>query len=214
MQFAENLRVESTRMMSKEKTKPKFMGGYTIVELMMVMIIIAIGATIAAASIMESKKNTLLTDVTRETINVLRTARHRALLRNVAIGISIINSNPTTATIRIDESTDTSCANIAGPANAFLYDIMNVTLNAPRWRGISGANIYMSGLSVGNAPTSVATLCLNRRGRVLMNAGGAWVNILGTPALEIQYQRQDEGVDMGVARVIRMEQGGVSRIVR
>ena len=201
-------------MMSKGKAKPKFMGGYTIVELMMVMLIIAIGATIAAASIMESKKNTLLTDVTRETINVLRTARHRALLRNVAIGISIDNTNPTTATVRIDESTDTSCRNIVDNSNPFLFNIMNMTLSSPRWRGIHGANIYMSGLSVGTAPTPVATLCINRRGRILQNAGGAWVNVVGSPAVQIQFQRQDQGVDMGVARIIRMEQGGVARIIR
>ena len=203
-------------MMSKGKTKPEFMGGYTIVEMMIVVVIIAIGAMLAATSIIESKKNTLLTDVTRETINVLRTARHRALLRNAAVGIIIDNSSSTTAWIRIDESTDTSCTNIVQPADGDLvrFNMMPFTLTAQRWQAIVGANIYMSGLFVGTATTSVATLCINRRGRILQNAGGSWVNVLGSPALQIQYQRQDGGVDVGVERVIRMEQGGVARIFR
>lgn len=193
--------------------------GYTIVELMIVVVIIAIGTVIAAASIMEARKNSMLTDVSREVYNLLETARSRALMRNAAVGIIINNPNPHATTISLSESWDTSCNSIAGfgatPPDPLRTNLLVVDLTTGRWQRVTGANIFTSSLTVNGAPSGAgAALCLNRRGRLLVFSGGNWTNVTGSPAFEIRFQRNDGGVNVGVERIIRMEQGGIARIIQ
>jgi prepilin-type N-terminal cleavage/methylation domain-containing protein len=206
-------------MLIMREGRPVKNTGYTLVELMIVVVVIAIGGTIAAASIMEAQKNSMLTDVVRETYNLLETARSRALMRNVAMGVIINNANPSSTLISLNESWDTSCNMISGvgaaPPDPVLMGLEIVNLAESRWQKASGSNIVTSGLTVnGGAAGSGATLCINRRGRILMLSGGNWTNVTGTPAFEIRFQRQDSGMAVGVERIVRMEQGGIARIVR
>ncbi len=187
--------------------------GYTIVEMMIVVTIIAIGSALAATSIIRARKNTLLTDASRETYNILQTARSTALLRNVAVGISI-RKDTVASFIRLDESTSTSCSDIAGAADSLRYGFMGLSFGESRWNRFGGARVAMESLRIGGEEVATASLCVNRTGRLLRFAGGGW-NVIGTwPALEIRYQLYDEGGPVGVERVVRMEQGGIVRIVR
>lgn len=193
--------------------------GYTVVELMIVVVIIAIGSVVAAAAIMESRKNSILTDVVRETFNLLETARSRALMRNVAMGIVIDNSNPYATTISLSESWDTSCNRIAGVGaeapDPLKTNMIVVNLASPTYQSATGTNVYTKSLIVSGAAAGTGTtLCINRRGRLLVLSGGDWTNVAGTPAFEIHFQRSEGGADVGVERIIRMQQGGIARIVR
>jgi prepilin-type N-terminal cleavage/methylation domain-containing protein len=192
--------------------------GYTIVELMIVVVIIAIGATMAAASIMEARKNSILTSVARETFNLLETARSRALMRNVAVGIVVNNAVPTATTLALSESFDTSCNRIAGvgtePIDTLKSNMLILDLTFPRYRTVTGANVYTKSLLINGIASAGATLCINRRGRVLMLGGSDWVNITTAPAFRITYQRRDDGIDVGVERIVELQQGGVPRIVQ
>jgi len=188
------------------------------VELMIVLVIIAIGTAVAAASIMEARKNAILTNVARETYNLLETARSRALMRNVAVGIVVNNAVPTATTLALSESWDTSCNRIAGvgtePVDPLKTNLLLVDLTTSRYRTVTGANVYTKSLLVNGAAAGSATLCINRRGRILMLAGADWVNMTVAPAFEIHFQRRDDGVDVGVEKVVQLQQGGVPRIVR
>jgi hypothetical protein len=66
-------------------------------------------------------------------------------------------------------------------------------------------------------------LCLNRRGLVLENAGTFaspdWIRInTGGATTDSQivlgFQRRDDGLDVGVERVVVVKQGAVARILR
>lgn len=186
-------------------------GGFTIVELMVVILIIGIISMVAAASIMESRKNTVLTDVVRQTSNILKVARSRALLRNVATRISIDKSDPYRAWMRLDESTSTSCNDFPNASDPVRWNILGLNLGDQKWT-VAGARIYMSELTVGGGNASSVVICMNRRGRVLVQNGPQWTRLVGF--IEIKYQRQEGGVDVGVERVVRLEQGGIARIVR
>jgi prepilin-type N-terminal cleavage/methylation domain-containing protein len=186
--------------------------GYTLIEMMIVVVIIAIGSAIAAASIIRTRKNTLLTDASRETYNILETARSTALLRNVAVGIEI-HKDPIAAYIRLDQSTTTSCADKATSGD--LFGFMQLNFADPRWHRLGDAHVAMESLQVGLVETTgTAKLCINRTGRLLQSSGGGWTKISGSPALEIRYQLYDGGSAVGVQRILRMEQGGTVRIVR
>jgi prepilin-type N-terminal cleavage/methylation domain-containing protein len=188
--------------------------GYTLIEMMIVVVIIAIGSAIAAASIIRTRKNTLLTDASRETYNILETARSTALLRNVAVGITIIR-DPSAAVIRLDESTTTSCGDIvAADDTTGRYGFMALGFGDPRWHRLGDAHVAMESLQVGGRETGTAVLCINRTGRLLQFLDGGWTKISGSPALEIRYKLYDGGSAVGVQRILRMEQGGTVRIVR
>jgi prepilin-type N-terminal cleavage/methylation domain-containing protein len=187
--------------------------GYTLVEMMIVVVIIAIGSAIAAASIIRARKNTLLTDASRETYNILQTARSTALLRNVAIGISI-HKDASAAWMRLDESTTTSCASIAGVADPLRYGVMGMSFAEARWHRLGEVHVSMDQLVVDGAGVADALLCVNRTGRLLKSMGGGWTYVTGLPALEIRYQLYEGGSPVGVERILRMEQGGTVRIVR
>jgi|GEM_PF-2666041 len=187
--------------------------GYSLFEMMVVVLIIAIGSSLAAASVIKARKNTLLTDAVRETYNILEMARSTALLRNVAVGITF-HKDPTNGWIRLDESTTTSCTNIAGPADSLRYGFMVLSFADARWTRLGSARVSMIALKIGGADKGDARICINRTGRLLEWSGGGWSVIRQSPAVELRYQLFDGGVATGVERIVRLEQGSVVRIVR
>jgi hypothetical protein len=71
-------------------------------------------------------------------------------------------------------------------------------------------------------PTSL-DLCLNRRGLILENVGTFtnpdWMRINASGVvrdnqLVIGFQRREDGLDVGVERVVVVKQGAVARIMR
>lgn len=221
--------------------------GYTLVELMIVVIIIAIISALAAPAIMEGRKNSILGEAARRTQEIFETARARALMRNSAMRVTITKGTVgTPGSIWLTESTSNSCRPQGGWPTASdttgRYHIVGMDLNDKHFKQF---NIYMSELRIGSVAydpstgartvtgTAIGTqldLCLNRRGRMLRNTGPVtapvWIplNTGGSGCsswacyqdfqVVIGFQRQDEGVDVGVERLVVMKQGAVSRIVR
>ncbi len=211
--------------------------GFTLVELMIVIVIIGIASAIAAPALMESRKNTILGEAARETFSIFETARARSLMRNAAMRI-VISKGTVSApgSIWLHESSSTSCNNFPPDqaSDPVRWGILHLDLNTEHWKRF---DIYMSDLRVGTVTfladgtrqvsgSSVTglDLCLNRRGIVLVNNGGTfsnptWIRLnnggaLANNQVTIGYQRQDEGNDVGVERLIVLKQGAVARIVR
>ncbi len=85
--------------------------GFSLVEMMFVVVIISIVATIAVPTFMGTTQTDRLVRATGEIQQIFQKARARALLKNSAVRIRI-DRNPTDAraNIRIDESPDASCS--------------------------------------------------------------------------------------------------------
>jgi prepilin-type N-terminal cleavage/methylation domain-containing protein len=215
--------------------------GYTIVELMIVVLIIAIMSAIAAPALMESRKNTRLAELPRHTLSIFETARSRAMMRNAAMRVTITkdDGNPATPEIVLTESMTTNCNmfprnatdNIRGALTR--WQIMTLNMDEDRWEE---HGIYMSLLGIGTVhydaggrhltgdfSFTTLDLCLNRRGLVLQNIAGFsnpdWIRInTGGSATDSQivigFQRREGGLDVGVERVVTVKQGAVARIKR
>jgi prepilin-type N-terminal cleavage/methylation domain-containing protein len=84
--------------------------GFSLVEMMFVVVIISIVATIAVPTFMGTTQTDRLVQATGEIQQIFERARARALLKNSAVRIRI-DRNPTDAraNIRIDESPDATC---------------------------------------------------------------------------------------------------------
>jgi len=190
-------------------------GGYTVVELMMVVVIIGLGSVVAAGTLMQSRKTGVLIDATREAYNIFSMARSRALLRSHAVRI-FIDANEASGGMRMDESTTTSCNDFPSSATdtahdgSINYGIMRLDLLSSRFRPISNNVVYLKTLKVGGATQTSASLCVNRRGRVLVLAGSAWTTLTGK--VQLQFQRKEGGTDAGVLREVSFAQGGVAKI--
>ncbi|MBN1772594.1 MAG: prepilin-type N-terminal cleavage/methylation domain-containing protein [Deltaproteobacteria bacterium] len=85
--------------------------GFSLVEMMFVIVIIMVVATVAVPTFMGTTHTDRLVQATGEVQQVFEKARARALLKNTAVRIRI-DRNPTdaTANLRIDESPDGTCS--------------------------------------------------------------------------------------------------------
>jgi len=214
--------------------------GYTIVELMIVVVIIAIMSALALPALMESRKNTRLGELPRITLSIFETARSRALMRNSATRI-IITKGTTVApgSIVMHESLTTSCNMFPRSATDTLrgassrWSLMSLDINQEPYLRYG---IYMSLLGIGTVTYDAGgrhltgdfgyasmDLCLNRRGLVLQNIGTFstpdWIRmnaggVTTDNQVVIGFQRSDGGLDVGVERVVVVKQGAVARIVR
>ena len=211
--------------------------GYKLVELMIVVLIIGIASAIAAPAIMESRKNTILGEAARETYSIFETARARSLMRNAAMRVVITKGSVSApGSIWLHESTSTSCNNFPPDQSSdpVRWGILHLDLSTSHWTRF---HIHMSDLRVGTvryladgsrqaSGSSVASLdlCLNRRGTVLVNNGGtfsnpSWIRLnnggsLSNNQVTIGFQRQDEGANVGVEKLVVLKQGAVARIMR
>ena len=217
-------------------------GGYTLVELMIVVLIIGIMSAIAAPALMESRKRSTLGSVPRRTLSIFETARARSLMRNAAMRIIVTRgSTSVPGNIVLHESLNTSCnffprnaTDIARGAET-RWAVMTMNLNTSRYKNVG---IYMSLMGFGTVrynPSSGRTitgdltkasldLCLNRRGLLLENAAGTFTNpdwmrinsggIVQDNQVVIGFQRREGGLDVGVERIVLVKQGAVARIMR
>ena len=230
-----------TRRHTREQPAGLGPGGYTLVELMIVVLLIGIISAIAAPALMESRKRSTLGSVPRQTLSLFETARARSLMRNAAMRVVITRGNVTTpGNIVLHESLNTSCNFFPRSATDIdrgadtRWAVMTMDLNTSRYKRVG---IHMSLLgygtvkydpSAGRTMTGTLTaasldLCLNRRGLLLENTGTFsnpdWQRINTGGALQdnqvvIGFQRREDGLDVGVERIVLVKQGAVARIMR
>lgn len=215
--------------------------GFTMVELMFVVIIITVLATIAAPTFTGDTYADQLARVTHRIQDAIELARSRALLRGSAMRI-IIRPDATALmpNVRVDESWNTSCNGFATAETQFLdaaeknpnadcstwvaaqqprcgVAVVHVT-NDLTLPAIKEAGVAFQSVLVGGVPaTSPLVLCVNRRGRLLQatdGTGTAWTPA-GNPGqgVEITMSRTEEGVVLGTKRIF-IPQGGVPQVLR
>lgn len=213
--------------------------GYTLVELMIVVLLIGIISAIAAPALMESRKRSTLGSVPRQTLALFETARARSMMRNAAMRIVITRGDVTVpGNILLHESLNTSCnffprsATDTARGAETRWAVMTMDLNQARYTRV-GIHMSLLGFGTVKYDTSGRTmtgtltapnldLCLNRRGTMLVNTGGTFTNPNWTPVggvdpnrqLVIGFQRREDGLDVGVERVVVVKQGAVARIQR
>ncbi|MBW2260434.1 MAG: prepilin-type N-terminal cleavage/methylation domain-containing protein [Deltaproteobacteria bacterium] len=215
--------------------------GYTLVELMIVVLIIGIMSAIAAPALMESRKRSTLGSVPRQTLSIFETARARSLMRNAAMRIIITRGDTTVpGNIVLHESLNTSCNFFPRSATDIdrgaetRWAIMTMDLNTSRYTNV-GIHMSLMGFgtvkydpSAGRTLTGTLTtpyldLCLNRRGLLLENTSTFtnpdWLRINSGGLLQdnqvvIGFQRREDGLDVGVERIVLVKQGAVARIMR
>jgi hypothetical protein len=162
-------------------------------------------------------------------------------MRNAAMRVVITRGSTTVpGNVVLHESLNTSCNFFPRSATdtergaETRWAVMTVNLDTPRYRRVG---IYMSLLGYGTVkydPTAGRTmtgtltaasldLCLNRRGILLENAGTFtnpdWQRINTGGAVQdnqvvIGFQRREDGLDVGVERIVLVKQGAVARIMR
>ncbi len=225
-----------------EKPARRRRAGYTLVELMIVVLLIGIISAIAAPALMESRKRSTLGSVPRQTLSIFETARARSLMRNAAMRIVVTRGDTTTpGNIVLHESLNTSCNFFPRSATDLergaetRWAVMTMDLNTERYTRVG---IYMSLLGFGTVKYDPAAgrtltgtltrssldLCLNRRGLLLENTGGTFTNpswvrinsggVVQDNQLVIGFQRREDGIDVGVERIVLVKQGAVARIMR
>lgn len=202
--------------------------GYTLIELMVVVILVALISALAVPQITQAARNTALVDLQNEVAVAMRKARGMAARNGVAYRIHV-NANPLAKAqlVRIDEGNDATC-----------YDFDACTEVAPAY---GGAKCGVAAVRVDNAyyqrnavkmtlfqtkagatvysGTGTLDVCVTPFGRVHhLAVGGTCGNCIPTPVVQpvvVAFDRYDPeyvGGPIGVRRCVIMPERGLPRL--
>jgi len=193
--------------------------GFSIVELMIVVVIISVLATIAVPSFTGVQDTDYMVKAGAEVQRAFAGARSRSILRNAAIRLIIDHDSASdVANIRVDESPNSSCdgwpvgeestaaCDVTNPRCGFHEVHVTGSLAFAGYRDAKVSFVSIRGGDGSNLDTSV--ICMNRRGRMLLDAAGDWQPIAG--GVRILMERQG----LGLERELWIPQGGVSGVWR
>jgi prepilin-type N-terminal cleavage/methylation domain-containing protein len=188
--------------------------GYTLLELMIVVVLIGIIAAVAMPEISQAMANTAVSDASSSAIVAFRAARTMASQQSVAYRIYIGTAAP--QVVRVDRGANNTCASLPACTT-------NPTA-VPAWGGVNCGvqwlylnesrfqrrGVRIKGVTIAGAAKAPLTLCVTPGGK-LYEMAGAVPNRITAP-IEILIDRTSgAGVSEGVERRIIVNAMGMAR---
>lgn len=196
--------------------------GYTLLELMIVVVIIAVVSALAAPGIVETMRENKVYQGTSDITRMFRQARLEAVSRGTAVAIRF-DGNAGRGRFAMYRSTVSSCrmtnwmAPVADPLAGTLLTTLD--FNRAPYQITGGVDVraeYCPGISVtkacGAPNAGPMWICYAPGGRLYWRAGDVG-NFNDSPAGAVngwpfRVARREAGVDTGVARVVFVPFGG------
>jgi prepilin-type N-terminal cleavage/methylation domain-containing protein len=187
--------------------------GYTLLELMIVVILIGIVTSVAAPQMSIGMANNSVSNATNETVVAFRYARANAARFGRAMGI-FVEANGTDSFVRVDRSGDNTCDALPTTCNANIPDYggadcgLRVVLfsrgSYPRHR------VQLAGMN--GVAAQPSQLCVTPRGRLMERVvGGGWART--ARQVEIGVHRVDASdTSVGVVRAVVVGTSGLPRV--
>jgi len=182
--------------------------GFTFIEAMTALTVLAVLVMIALPSIQTGMRNVIMQNATQEVMHMVDFARVQAQSRNRAYGIVV---SVAAGTITLNESTNTRCSGLAGG----LADVRQMTLGA---NAGAGERDFPEVNIVAIAPNSFQgspSLCIKPDGRVLLTSTGKPVPSTnsnygaGEARISIQLGELGSSKRMGVVHSIVIPYNGI-----
>jgi len=176
--------------------------GYTLMELMLVVILIGIISALALPAIDQSMANTAVSRASTETMVSFRVARTLAAQRGVAVGVNV-TADGARQRVRLDLSTTNLCQNLAAcndtpPSYGGINcGVRFVDLTTGQYYR---RNVRVKGIQIGTTTgITDATFCVTPRGKMVRVVGTGTQPLPGP--VEIAFDRlRDDGTPVGVER--------------
>lgn len=167
-------------------------------ELMIIVILAALLTALAAPRITQAVANNSVADAANQALIIFRTARTKATVENVAMGV-FVTAAAGTQIIRLDRSTDATCTTLAGLGCGTDPTAYNRTTCGVEWIDFRESHWTRHGVRINRVANSAGanisplSLCVLPSGALYRLNGGVWARIM-TP-IEVAIDRTDDGTN-------------------
>lgn len=190
--------------------------GYTLIELMIVVILIGIVTALAAPEISQAWANNTVSEASNETVIAFRAAITQAKRQGRAMGV-FIDKDGANQVVRVDRSATNLCSdlpvcNTTGPdyggADCGVY-ALNLEDGHFVHRGVEISTLGVDDGTGENARGAIR-VCVPPRGPIMEMAGTTPTTIDGNVVVRV-HRTTASGTSIGVARTIIIGQNGSPR---